>query len=238
MGALKALNAKPKKGTYFGQKTATDALDDYYYFPGGFFAAVMQQPLGSPTVFNYYADDFIPRSEEFMVRGFVAPELQIETRRYLTGYSRLVGSLFSAWPRSSKEVNYFRRILNDPSKDPYRDVSFNCGYAANAGNNFIIDTGFAYDAVLEGLSGYDAIYRRNDPKAQEQYAQIVGRIIDSISNRLLGRKLSDEKRSTLVNAYSDPSLYNIDMNNPNTIYEYWISPITQLLLQSDDYMVQ
>jgi uncharacterized protein (DUF1800 family) len=238
MGALKALDAKPKKGTGFGQKTATDALDDYYYFPGGFFAAVMQQPLGSPTVFNYYADDFMPRDSEFMIRGFVAPELQIETRRYLTGYSRLISSLFSGWPRSSKEVNYFRRILNDPSKDPYRDVSFNCGYAANANNNFIIDTGFAYDAVLKGLSGYDAIYTKDKPQAKEQYTQIVGRLVDSISKRLLGRKLSDDKRKILVDTYGDPSFYNLNMNNPDTIYEYWISPITQLLLQSDDYMVQ
>jgi|GEM_PF-3203573 uncharacterized protein (DUF1800 family) len=243
MQMFRTLDAKPKYETHFGDKNSI-MLKNTYFFPN-FQTYIFQKPLYSPTVFNYYSDDFIPNDSEFKVRGFVAPELEIQTRGYQTGYSQFIYRHFTSWNTMGHEYTFIKDILienglEDPDPYKYGDVEGG-SVKIDPRTNVIFDMGFAYDAAREAIGGdLSKIPAWNDPKAKEVWPGVIGAICDAISLRLTGKKMpEDAKEGVVYELTNNPSTKFAYRNQHHlrSVYIYWIVPIVQIILNSPEYLV-
>ena len=67
-----------------------------------------QSPLRSPTVFNFFASDYIPPEPQFKDNSWISPELQIQSQTMLIRYSNLLLTLMN-----SNEKNSILLLKND-----------------------------------------------------------------------------------------------------------------------------
>jgi uncharacterized protein (DUF1800 family) len=81
-----------------------------------------QAALRSPSVFNFYSPDHIPRDDRFTSRSLVAPELQIQTDQMLIEYGNLIFSLLNGLEKNriinltDKSLTEFAGSLNHYSE--------------------------------------------------------------------------------------------------------------------------
>ena len=238
-GALRALEAKPKYKTVF--KRPGKPLINRFYIRN-LYGSILQMPLMATSVFNYYSDDFIPNNEEFKIRGFVAPEYQIQTRNYQVGYSTLFYTLFTSWNHVSHEYNDIKQYLkrtNSAQTDPYKYSGVGGGdESASPGSNTILNMKFAYDAVLDnGKYSFDKFPKYTDNNGTT-YENMVKRLSNSIAKRLTGKELPPEVVDIFVKKFAKSHFgYDRHTDVLREVYVYWIVPITQYILNSDFYMV-
>ncbi len=244
MQMLRALEAKPKRWTKFGKTSKVD-LENTYFFPDPR-RYIFQAPLYSPTVFNYYSDDFIPNDDEFKSEGFVAPEFEIQTVQYQTGYSKFIYQHFTSWNTINHEYNFIKQVLedkNEENKNPYEYSGVEGGSVKNdPKTNVIFDMSFAYDAVREAIGGdLTTLPSWNASNRAKMWQPAVEALCDAISKRLTGKEMPKEVKEAVVEEI---------VNNPNSrfawkgrdhlksVYIYWIVPITEIVLSSPEYLTQ
>jgi uncharacterized protein (DUF1800 family) len=72
-------------------RDGTSLVSDIFWLrtPEQFFG---QAPMRSPSVFNFYSDDYVPSDPAFSNTDLVAPELQIQTDQMLLSYNNQINS--------------------------------------------------------------------------------------------------------------------------------------------------
>jgi len=224
-------DATPTYVYEFFKNTSGKLLDLY---AGKYYKYFAQSPLRSPSVFNFYRDNFIPNNNMFRMYNFVAPELAIQTTKYMVKFSEKVDTLLLY-----HDIKYNRKTKNYNQKDIGEE-----SFSNKALEGFTIDISQFYDDALELLDGnVSSIPRSGDMKAPVKYKQIVAHLVDKIAYRLLGKKLNNEQKNIYVNAYSSSKYLNIPTGATaqqidNIIFKRMIIPIAKHIILSDDYMVQ
>ena len=80
---LRGLNVTPwPKRTVVDDDNTTHIIENRFFVPSRY-KYLNEWPTYSPSVFNFYSDDYQPDSDEFKIKGFVAPEAQILTTKYM-----------------------------------------------------------------------------------------------------------------------------------------------------------
>ncbi|MGB1010293.1 MAG: DUF1800 domain-containing protein [Thiolinea sp.] len=82
-------------------------------------AHLLQAPMRSPSVFNFYNPDFIPGAAYFSNNKVVSPELQIQTEHMLLRYSNLVEMLLTEMEKNS--IRTHRSLANHASQYDHND---------------------------------------------------------------------------------------------------------------------
>ncbi len=236
IGAIRALGYKPTPNIFYS-KTGTDRTTDevqniynkFFLESRGYYDSFAQSPLHSPTVFNFYSDDFVPNSNEFRMYNFVAPELEIQTTKYLILLSEKISYMLNY--RDDKHIlqTYRKKhkTLNDYYKERFRE-------------RFRIDSTPIYNRIISAFNGdINSIPTYRDSKAKEAYKKLVEISVDSISWQLLGKKLPKEQVEFYVKTFSDPNYIRFtDSTRFYYLYVRVIIPITKQIILSDEYMVQ
>jgi len=94
---LRALNTVPLNG--WKSEDGETAVSGVYWFkaPNEHFG---QGPLRSPSVFNFYAADYVPSDPYFSSRGLVSPEMKILTHQNLHKYNNKLFEITYAYEKN------------------------------------------------------------------------------------------------------------------------------------------
>ncbi len=192
-----------------------------------FYQSFAQAPLYSPTVFNFYSDTFTPNSNEFRIRSFVAPEIEIQTTNYLVKYSEKIDYTLTRYDKGS--------IAFYGSPD---EVYYNRHFR----ERFLIDTSYILQEALKVLQGESKkVPVLTDKNAMEIYKKMVEKVVDTVSKRLLGTILPKAKKDIYIENYAKAlkiySSYTERQIN-DALRRNIIEPIIQQITMSDDFMVQ
>ncbi|MCF6245041.1 MAG: DUF1800 domain-containing protein [Sulfurovum sp.] len=239
IGMLRAFDvqASPKIYFFYRHKGAATTYEisnnplnkpfiwQYYYRDNSFYYSFAQAPLYSPTVFNFYSDNFVPNDNKFRSYSFVAPELSIQTSEYLVRFSKRIDDMTL---KHDKGSTYFKNRPN------YFDIKFR--------DRLVIDSEWIYDEALQVVGGdISKIPTSTDKDAMKIFEKMTEKIVDSISIRLCGKKLTQAQKKIYIDSFAKN--INIAKNSTEsvvytTIREKVIRPIMAHIIMSDEYMVQ
>ena len=226
-GVLRALDAKPLPYTkWINKKKETIKVYNDGFFSNSLYDSLGQWPTASPTVFNFYDDEFVPDDYEFKVRGFVAPELEIITTQYNVAFNNTLNDILA--------YNAVPVRLNDQGKTPDDDPTLYSSHRVN------LSIGYKDIIDLFKKNGFGKeLDQGNDSATKEKLA---GMAVDYISKKLIGKTLSSDQRDLLINRYKNAWW----INRGNRTLEYmekflvlnWIKPIIVDITHTDNFMVQ
>jgi hypothetical protein len=233
---LRALHVQPYgymlRGIRLDKTTSVQRrLEGPVYFIKNKYPIFGQWPTFSPTVFNFYGDDFVPDDEEFKIRGFFSPEAEILTTKFITGIT-----------------NYYRHMLRGYDKDntlyQYGITTMDqyYGLKQNESDYYIISYDELYP-IFEKLIG-DKDYAKFQQNTKAQKAKIikdaVPLVVDKLSIMLLGKTLDEKFRTKLIEHYQ----YARFRNHSNThkavkadMVTYIFSRMAGDIILSDYFMV-
>ncbi len=236
LGVHRAFDTAPIPTVYYyganGRVFAPNSLNKFYS-QRTYYYDFAQAPLHSPTVFNFYSDDYVPNSNEFRMYNYVAPELEIQTTSYMTKFAARIDYILRY-----KDLNHvYETYSRATSEDAYNNLLFS--------ERSTINTSSIYEAVVRAVGGdINKIPVYTNASAKAKYREIVGIVVDSASWQLLGKRLSNEQRKIYIDAFSDTNYVKIyrSNSNPNVaktrVYIKIIIPIIRQIILSDEYMVQ
>jgi len=234
---VRALEYKPLPTFYWtipSNKTENAHIDDpgfildaYTRFP--LYAYFGQFPTHSPSVFNFYDDEFVPDDSEFKIRGFVAPELEIITPKYAVAYNNFVSTLLyeASVPRVLERYGSTATPENDPK-----------AYHA--------DRTYMYQEYTEAMPIADANhFYDGDLSASERTAareRMATALVDLYSQKLLGKKLDTDQRQAIIDHYRDLNRWSTqgsksDAYRRREFVQFFVRPIVLDILHTDTYMV-
>ncbi len=224
---LRALNAKPLPYMkWVNKEKQRIKLKNNEFVSDSLYSSLGQWPTNSPTVFNFYDDEFVPDNYEFKIRGFVAPELEIITAKYKVAFNNTLQDilLYNALPVRVNDTG------KTPADDPYLYKSHN------------VSLYFDYKDVIDVFkkNGFgENLDRGNDPKTKEKVATAV---IDYLSKILLGKKLPDQKREILISKYKNSRWFDRGSHSieymEKTLVLFWIKNMVLDIVHTDEFMVQ
>ncbi len=220
IGLLRDLEIKPIPKVSWG-KVKLD--DNPGFFTNGLYELFGEWPTSSPTVFNFYNDDFTPDDSEFKIRGFVAPESEIFT----AGYSvKLINTL--------KDILYYNTPQVRNATPEEKPQLFASHYI-----RFSVDYKDVIDVFKKNGFGEELDKGANDSALKKE---VTEKVVDYLSLKLLGKRLPDAKRELLVNAYKDAP-WPKKGNSSTTLMERklisgWIKDLAIDIFFSADFMIQ
>ncbi|MES9970679.1 MAG: DUF1800 family protein [Candidatus Thiodiazotropha sp.] len=190
-----------------------------------------QAPLRSPSVFNFYSPDHIPRDNRFVAQNLVAPELQIQTDQMLIEYNNLIFSTLNSFERN--RVIY----LTDETLAEFGN-SFNTYSEKILLTNF--DTELAiFEQALEGDSNRD-FASLNDTSVDSQgdtpKANAIDVLLDHLDRLLLGGQMSTAYRAALKHYLLESAGTNL--SSPFTEARSLIRDAITMIATSSSYMIQ
>jgi len=224
---LRALGAKTlPKMSWINKEKKRVTLPNEEFISDSLYDSLGEWPTTSPTVFNFYDDEFVPDNNEFKVRGFVAPELEIITAKYNVAYNNTLQDIISH--------NALPLQLNDRGQTPEENPTIY--------GNHRVYLYFDYKDILNVFkkNGFgEGLDEGHDAKTAEK---VAGAVIDYISELFLGKKLSNEQREILVNRYKGARYWNRGDHSleymEKMLVLYWIKGIVVDITHTDEFMVQ
>ena len=209
-----------------GERFYTGILYDYFG----------QWPTYSPSVFNFYDDDFVPDTYEFKVRGFVAPELEILTAKYAVNTNNNVLEIITSNALQAKyNAKTNKRISpdHDGATDPM----------VRSDNPFGARGVFLYFDYKESMAIFRRFMGNKLNKKPTDSEAMAAAIVDHLSQKLLGRKLPETIRDMIIQEHKGDYLPNgfytySDLKKEYHLTRYWVAPIAMAIYQTDAFMVQ
>jgi len=232
---VRALEYKPVPSFYWtipSNKSETQTienpgfiLDAYTRFP--LYAYFGEFPTQSPSVFNFYDDAFQPDDDEFKIRGFVAPEIEIVTPKYAVAYNNFVSLLLyeASVPRVLERYGSSATPENNPK-------------AYHASRTYMYQEYTEALPIAETNHFYDGLSKEEKTKAREKIATAL---VDLYSQKLLGKKLDSTQRQAIIEYYT--KLNRWSNQNKDFAYkrrefiQFFVRPIILDILHTDTYMV-
>ena len=215
---LRALNVQPA-APFKSRQGAM--IHDVYWFKR---LPIGQNPLNSPSVFNFFEPDFQPVADGFRDTEDVAPEAAILDVQSLSGFNNRVDLLL-----------YSR----DLARLPYQKPDFAAQLQNNGFNsdlNVLIDTRpfvQLLELYLEQDSNGDFV-TLNNPAFSQARQQALGQVLDYLQERLLVVPLSAQSRDVILQ-YTQNTVH---VHNPPMEANRLIRDMIRLLVMSPEYWVQ
>ena len=217
-GTLRAMGSHPLKNYKRSDKVTT--VDDGYQVRC-LYPMFGQWVVNSPSVFNFYSDEFVPDDYEFKIRGFVAPELEIITSKY-----NVVNFNSMSWLLYRHSITY----IENSTKKWYRAPDGTILY-------------FVYDDIVDVFkkNGFgDKLDKGSGDAAVMK--KVVTAAIDFISKRLMGKVLPNAQRDILVDKYTSTNWW--PKRGKNSYVKMKLNVIDKIrtmaleITHTDNFMVQ
>jgi len=235
---LRAMNFQPIPWTKYTHDDRVYRVENPGFLTDSLYNYLGEFPTNSPSVFNFYSDTFEPDNDEFKIRGFVAPELAIYTAKYAVGLNNLIDTL--AYEASvQRRVFYHRNEDNPYDYLPEKDPSRYKGWRTRT--YMYIDFDEALDVARNNGFGSNLTENEGDTATREKVATALA---DYLSYKLLGRKLSDARRSMIIDKYKTSFFRDYKDNDKEYIIAkndftiYWVIPMMIDIIHTDAFMVQ
>ena len=178
---LKSFDVKTSTGWTYDSQTMTEK---YWFKPSAF----GQEPLGAPSVFNFYSPEYVPSSQDFATNSIVAPEFEIQNTPTLINYSN---HLLSFTKNEKYRLVDLQGIYNSMDEWVATKTKSNISSA-------YLDLSPAYEIfeqTLDGDTDNDYLNIHDDTKR----TAAVSALINHLDNKLLGETLPDDYKTTLIN---------------------------------------
>ncbi|SFV66148.1 hypothetical protein MNB_SM-6-820 [hydrothermal vent metagenome] len=217
---LRAFNVKP-----WPERTTTDddgtkrSIKDRYYVRSRY-QYLGQWPTYAPTVFNFYNDTYQPDISEFKIRGYVAPEAQILTTKYMMGIANNTCATL-------KQCEYHYIYANNGKK------------LGRSGQLF-------HTYMLLDFGNYTEYFKRSGKQFQDGPRDASGRedalrkVIEDASERLMGKQLDQTFVKELVDSYKDELKSYASSWDNDDIQKYLVSriiaPVITEIVMSKEFM--
>ena len=188
IGLLRAFKAKP-----WSKRTETDdggekrTIENEYYV-GSKYKYINEWPTYSPTVFNFYSDDYKPDSSEFKSNNLKAPEAQMFTSKYMTGIENY------AYNTLKRNEYHFLYGLNKDSNGNHI-----LGRKNSQWGSYML---FDFSNYLERFKKPGKNFK-DGPRDETGRIEAVKYVISDASQRLLGKHLDSNFIQQLVDSYKD-----------------------------------
>lgn len=225
---LRALDVKPWPLRTVNDDDGSTHTIKNRYFVRSKYQYLNQWPTFSPTVFNFYSDAYEPDSDIFKNRGFVAPEAQILTTKYIMG---ITNNAYNTLHQN--EYNYLLARSDGNVTKMYKSHP-----GLTSFSNLLLNFGdYAEYFRIPGKEFKDG------PRESDGRAQAIEKIINDASQRLLGERLNQQFAQKLIESYRDvftdryaPSWDNNEIKSE--LVSRVIAPLITEIVMSREYMVQ
>jgi uncharacterized protein (DUF1800 family) len=206
-------------------------LNSYYFwgFGNGLYAQLGQWPLQSPTVFNFYSDEYKTNSAEFKVRGFVAPEAEILTSKYVVNTFNRIGRTLTGHP-------LYVQVTRAGKDDPKDIEAEHPGYL-----DYYKISYEKYYKIYMKYFGNDLLKAPKDAKTRDEYLlKALNTLVDKMSIDLLGHKLKDRDRDAIINKLKN-NRFNYSKNTvvaKSDLARIIISRVAMHIVMSEEFMTE
>ncbi|MEW8558850.1 MAG: DUF1800 family protein [Candidatus Thiodiazotropha sp.] len=190
-----------------------------------------QGPLRSPSVFNFYSPNHIPRDNRFISHDLVAPELQIQTEQMLIEYNNLIFTTLNSF-----EKNRVTHLNGDTL------AGFGASFDSSSEKILLanFDTELAiFEQALEGDRNRDFASIDDssvDSEGDTPKANAIDALLDHLDLLLLGGQMSSEYRSALKHYLLLGSGAN--QGSPLAEAHALIRDAITMIVTSSSYMIQ
>lgn len=228
---LRALDVQPFKhysredGDAPGDPKPEYTIKNHFFIPSHY-SRFGEWPTWSPTVFNFYSDRYEPDDNLFKIRGFVSPESQIMTTKYLIAMLNYTYTILSRGEKNylinvngSEEGIYTKRKLY---KEP---------------NYMLIDL----SELIEMFRPAGSTQVRDMVKEDEAFrTRALGKVLDWVEARLIGEKMDKAFRDTLIEKYQNKFKGGNDPEKAfrANLVSRVIAPVISEIVASKYFMVQ
>ncbi|MCU7856242.1 MAG: DUF1800 family protein, partial [Candidatus Thiodiazotropha sp. (ex Lucinoma borealis)] len=190
-----------------------------------------QGPMRSPSVFNFYSPNHVPRDNFFTTHQLVGPEFQIQTDQMLIEYNNLVFSLLESYEKN--------RIVSAGGKS-LSEFAATKGHYSPINLLTNLDTELTlFEQALEGDNNRDFISINDDTLDSDgdtPKANAIDALLDHLDLLLLGRQMTPEFRSSLKHYLTASAGTNT--NNEFDEARRLIRDAITLIVTSSSYMIQ
>jgi uncharacterized protein (DUF1800 family) len=190
-----------------------------------------QGALRSPSVFNFYRPNHIPRNNHFVSNDLVAPEFQILTDQMLINYNKLVYNLLSRF-----EKNRIRHLEEKTLAE--FSATFN-HYSEKMLLTNLDEELALFEQALEGDSNRNFMNINDtslDSEGDTPKANAVDALLDHLDLLLLGGNMSPEFRSAMKHYLVSSAATN--SQDPFTEAINLIRDAITMIVTSSSYMIQ
>jgi len=177
-------------------------LNSYYFwgFQNGLYTQLGQWPLQSPTVFNFYSDDYKTNNNEFKDRGLVAPEAEILTSKYVINTFNRIGRTLIDHP-------LYVQVTRAGKDDPKDIEAEHPGYL----DYYKISYEKYYQIYMQYFGNDLLQVPKDDNKRDEYLLKALKTLVDEMAIDLLGHRLKDRDRSAVIEKLQN-NLFNYSNN--------------------------
>lgn len=212
---LRATGAVPLEGWLNRDKTTTVSGVYWFRYPQKYLG---QGPMRSPSVFNFYSDDYVPSDSGFTDANLVGPEMKIQTDQILLEYNNKVLTQLKTYERN-KIVTVDGNLLG----------AFAATKSYSSDPVMLVNLDSELDIVKQALNGdYDNIDTDRETA--------VDALLTHLDKLLLGETMTTEYNAALKE-------YLLNANGIKDIDNFKealniVRNATRMIATSSTYMVQ
>jgi len=242
---LRALNISTLSFYRELDENTTILVEDTYWF-NNTYSYLNQGPGMSPTVFNFYDDEFIPRDEYFEKNNLTAPELQIQDDIQMINFSNylqknllleknnLLSQTYSVNGESKKFDSLNEMINEAPNLDPcwLKNIFF---YKFQ--DKYILDLTDELKVLEREIDGDEDGDFENLKDCRDGYTNYaaIRALVDYEDKKLLGGMLSEDEKETLVKGLGK-CMYKKGRDKKVYLYQNVIAPLLRVIVGGEKYM--
>lgn len=224
---LRAIHTTPLNG-WISQNGVS--MNDVFWFriPQHYLG---QGPMRSPSVFNFYSPNHVPRDNFFTTRQLVGPEFQIQTDQMLIEYNNLVFSLLESYEKN-RIISAGGKSLSEfaATKGQYSPICL----LTNLDTELTL-----FEQALEGDNNRDFISINDDTLDSDgdtPKVNAIDTLLDHLDLLLLGRQMTPEFKSGLKHYLTASAGTNT--NDEFDEARRLIRDAITLIVTSSSYMIQ
>jgi len=247
---VRALNVKPipkwkikispqTGNVHSKEKILEDSGFIYMADPKEYFS---QGPTESPSVFNFYSDDYVPNGDYFIRNNLVAPELQIQTDGFFVKYHNYVWGIINQEKTYALNKNglslHGKSIVYKDLKEYGMDLD-NLYYP----NKIYLDFSKYYQLIINALKDEAKTedleeilkYKSDRQYTDKALTKAITDVVNLLDKDLLGNTMSNGLKTYLISKFSK------DMRYHKNLREFGYADLGRmidLIATSDDYMVE
>ncbi len=256
---LRALHAKPLPKWYYNSAQGTAVINQFHF--GDIRVFLAQSPGRSPTVFNFYSDDFIPNTPAFKEHKIHAPETEIQSGGMMVLFSNQIYRNLLYWEGGFMAEQFYPYTDENGTRRLhfYTSVQDFVDKGPEANNLMMYYIGMD-KMLLDADEEYRLLSRIIDGDEKEEYRKLqdyrvadyhdderaLEALIEYENQKLTGGTMSQAQKEVIFNALKKSGIYDKDdeanENRPWSkkyqLYRKAILPVIRAIVVSDTYMVE